>query len=122
MDEKFLQDIKEGKHLTSFGISQEDVDSAKESSKKYPIKPSYEKGSIEHRMESESKGIVFLHDESSEIPESFDWEALKERLVQKGMKFSVMTTEMPKEPVPSIVQSVTSGMEPRFHKTFKDPK
>lgn len=89
MDEKFLQDIKEGNHLTSFGISQEVVDSIKE---------------------------------SSEIPESFDWEALKERLVQKGMKFSIMSTEMPTEPVPSIVQSVTSGMEPRFHKIFKDSK
>lgn len=89
MDEKFLQDIKEGKHLTSFDISQEDVDSLLE---------------------------------SSEVLEPFDWEGLKERLVQKGMKFSTMTTEMPREPLPSIVQSVTSGMEPRFHKIFKDPK
>ena len=119
MDEKFLQDIKEGKHLTSFGISQEDVDSAKESSKKYPIKPSYEKGSIEHRMESESKGIVFLEDK---ITEPYDWEALRHKLEIKNNQFSIMSTEMPREPVPSIVQSVTSGMEPRFHKIFKDPK
>ena len=122
MDEKFLQDIKEGKHLTSFGMSQENVDSAKESSKKYYIKPRYDVGSIEHRMESESNGIIFLADESSEVPEPFDWEGLKERLVQKGMKFSTMTTEMPREPLPSIVQSVTSGIEPRFHKIFKNPK
>ena len=89
MDEKFLQDIKEGKHLTSFGMSQEDIDSTKE---------------------------------SSEVPEPFDWEGLKERLVQKGMKFSTMTAEIPREHLPSIVQSVTSGMEPRFHKIFKDSK
>ena len=89
MDEKFLQDIKEGKHLASFGMSQEDVDSTKE---------------------------------SSEVPELFNWEGLRERLVQKGMKFSTMTAEMPREPLPSVVQSVTSGMEPRFHKIFKDLK
>ena len=59
---------------------------------------------------------------TEEVLEPFDWEGLKERLVQKGMKFSAMTTEMPREHLPSIVQSVTSGMEPRFHKIFKDSK
>ena len=89
IDPHYLDDIKQGKHLTSFGMSQEDVDSLSESSK---------------------------------VPEPFDWEGLRERLVQKGMKFSTMTAEMPKELLPSIVQSVTSGMEPRFHKIFKDSK
>lgn len=122
MDEKFLQDIKESKHSTSFDISQEGSDSLAEVTKKYYTKPKYEIGSVEHRIESENHGIIFLSDESSEVPEPFDWEGLKERLVQKGMKFSTMTAEMPKEPLPSTVQSVTSGMEPCFHKIFKDPK
>ena len=58
----------------------------------------------------------------SEEISTFDWDSLKKELEDKGMKFSAMVAEMPKEPLPSIVQSVTSGMEPRFHKIFKDPK
>ena len=58
----------------------------------------------------------------SEEISTFDWDSLKKELEDKGMKFSAMVAEMPKEHLPSIVQSVTSGMEPRFHKIFKDPK
>lgn len=69
---------------------------------------------------NESKGrVILLHDESSEIPDSFDWEALKNKLENKGMKFSILQTNMPVEPPVQMTHSVTEGMYPRINTLFK---
>lgn len=42
IDEQFMQDVKDNKHLFEFGISQEIVDEVIEDCKKFPIIPNFD--------------------------------------------------------------------------------
>lgn len=48
----------------------------------------------------------------SEEVSTFDWDSLKKELEKKGMKFSILSTEMPTQEPIRMVFSYTEGLYP----------
>ena len=48
----------------------------------------------------------------SEEVSTFDWDSLKKELEKKGMKFSILSTEMPTQEPIRMASSYTEGLYP----------
>ena len=48
----------------------------------------------------------------SEEVSTFDWDSLKKELEKKGMKFSILSTEMPTQEPIRMTSSCTEGLYP----------